>query len=274
MKVYKLIKAGLTKYLENELMRFTQPGDLNDPFEVRFKINRADSRLKLKQRREEERQAIRKTQLAPRRALKALRSEFQQMLDQVDQFNAEVIERTAQSYGTKTGILSLTEVWNSSRMWAHYASDHKGYAVEFDASHHFFTTDKGTMSALKPVQYVDELYEAMPSRSPQVTSDVSFRKARDWTHEAEWRMVALLQDHPGFKKEKRNPPDPVADEKFPLMLFPVPHDAVTSVLIGVKCSPEDREVILKFGKEKGVKVEAMMLSLDSYALERTPLFTP
>ncbi|WP_205631947.1 DUF2971 domain-containing protein, partial [Aliivibrio fischeri] len=38
------------------------------------------------------------------------------------------------------GIISLTETKDNLLMWSHYANEHNGFVVEFDARHEFFTS--------------------------------------------------------------------------------------------------------------------------------------
>ncbi len=46
-----------------------------------------------------------------------------------------VLQRAANSH---IGALSLSETFSNVLMWSHYASQHRGYVIAFDASHAFF----------------------------------------------------------------------------------------------------------------------------------------
>ena len=57
------------------------------------------------------------------------------------------------------GILSLTEAPFNPSMWAHYAENGSGYAIEFDESNRFFSrlpNDAQDCGKIAPVKYTDK----------------------------------------------------------------------------------------------------------------------
>jgi hypothetical protein len=59
---------------------------------------------------------------------------------------------------SRVGVLSLTERFDSLPMWAHYGAQAKGYVLRFEGLDQEFCGDAtGSLNALKPVEYVEDL---------------------------------------------------------------------------------------------------------------------
>jgi hypothetical protein len=89
------------------------------------------------------------------------------------------------------GVLSLSEVCDSILMWTHYSAAHKGFCMQFERTE---GNDLGSYDKCYPVIYDDEY----PSFRPEQLQDrshvarVMTVKARQWSYEREWRMMARL----------------------------------------------------------------------------------
>ncbi len=86
----------------------------------------------------------------------------------------------------KVGIYCLSERRDSILMWSHYAANHTGYCIEFEATD--FTPVFGT--ALQ-VQYSDDypeidFYNTPAEEKPKLSL---LRKFTDWSYEKEWRIL-------------------------------------------------------------------------------------
>jgi hypothetical protein len=81
----------------------------------------------------------------------------------------------------KMGILSLTERPDNHLMWVHYAKNHTGFVVGFDAHADFFQQDNRVLRKVE--------YKTGPDVLPQGDIEVCFAKANDWEYEKEWRCV-------------------------------------------------------------------------------------
>ncbi|MEW6450061.1 MAG: DUF2971 domain-containing protein [Pseudomonadota bacterium] len=95
------------------------------------------------------------------------------------------------SFAMATGILSLTENPCSADMWREYANEGRGFVLEFDADHKFFshTTDDGiTRKLLRKVFYRDDRIEDF-WKNPHYLFLV---KETKWAFESEWRMIKSL----------------------------------------------------------------------------------
>src|SRR5258708_5372184 len=70
-------------------------------------------------------------------------------------------------------------------MWVHYARNHSGFVLGFDARAPFFEED---FRVLRKV-----VYQSGPNVMPEAGIDVCFNKADDWRYEQEWRCVRLFE---------------------------------------------------------------------------------
>lgn len=139
---------------------------------------------------------------------------------------------------SQLGILSLSSSGTNSSLWAHYADDSKGLAFEFDASHTFF--HKGQTSShpmlkfpnndmlqLRAVHYYD--HDPLSRSFYDIDGmQVLYTKQESWSHQAEWRVVAPLEQ----AKTKLT----VNEED--IYLFEIPASALTRVIVGEKASSE------------------------------------
>jgi hypothetical protein len=92
---------------------------------------------------------------------------------------------------SRVGVLSLTERFDSLPMWAHYAANARGYVVCFQELDREYTGDTtGSLNALKPVRYVDDLLGL--THDPSTQDNLFFCKFQDWSYEREWRIVSAL----------------------------------------------------------------------------------
>lgn len=83
------------------------------------------------------------------------------------------------------GILCLTERPDDHLMWVHYAKNHTGFVLGFNARSSFFK-EKGRI--LKKVAY-----RPGPKVFAQADMNVCFYKSDVWQHEREWRCVRKFQ---------------------------------------------------------------------------------
>ncbi len=90
-------------------------------------------------------------------------------------------------------LLSLTEVYDSPQMWAHYASSYSGVCVCVKTKH--------IVCSLKPVRYVSSPMRLGPrygedydTAKRALEESAWFAKQRDWAYEQEWRVVYPCND--------------------------------------------------------------------------------
>lgn len=117
------------------------------------------------------------------------------------------------------GVLSFTEDYTSSLMWAHYADQHRGIVLEFDYDKPLFQDSRRKLEKRESrfgENYLGDVYEfpekvmyrrEIPSferyELVQAKGEYSFRKflhdlffikSNDWLYEKEWRSIVQLSD--------------------------------------------------------------------------------
>jgi hypothetical protein len=82
---------------------------------------------------------------------------------------------------TRVGVLCLTERADNHLMWVHYAQDHTGFILGFNAKSPFFSDDTRTLGKVS--------YRSGPRVLQQVDEGACFYKSKTWRYEEEWRCV-------------------------------------------------------------------------------------
>ncbi|QJR30030.1 DUF2971 domain-containing protein [Limnobacter profundi] len=130
------------------------------------------------------------------------------------------------------GAFCLSEVPDSLLMWAHYASSHTGFVVEFDSMHPWFHEQKSEVDDLRRIRRV-YYRDSRPSAplSEMSVIELFLVKSSHWAYEREWRIVRPLMDAA----------ETVAAAPYPVALFNVPPSAVTGVITGARMASEHEE---------------------------------
>jgi hypothetical protein len=271
--VYKFLEAKRSKFLDNGLLRFSQPAALNDPYEclasfpdvtpdemsgdllagVLEKVGYSES-----DSREEKLQKSSMIATAMYRIEAMFKDDPWLYRDFTMKFNQDRINKDL-------GILSLSRRWNSALMWSHYTKIYSGFCVGFDVDHGFFKeiSDGGSLrrTSLLPVNYTNVRPTIPKKQSEVVGLDIFLTKSVDWEYEEEDRLLALLKDA-----------DKIGDEKpYSAHLFKIPFDAVSELILGHNAPETLRVEVLEFGKKLGVPVYKTQLSQRSFDVDRVPL---
>ncbi|MHC4624947.1 MAG: DUF2971 domain-containing protein [Planctomycetota bacterium] len=134
------------------------------------------------------------------------------------------LKNTAARIRTEIGVCSLAGKMDSILMWAHYAKQHTGFCLEFDAHNRFFQRAlKVAYAASLPVLNTLKISTYTPAQ----IAETLLTKAEDWKYEQEWRIV----DH-------RTGPG--------IQVFP--DQALTAVVMGCRIAQENKERIIKWCK--------------------------
>ena len=174
--------------LKKECIRFTQPEGLNDLWELKPHVG---SWL---------------LQAAPTSTQANVPPEEAELYEEhllavnrkYNQIHGDPIrQELAQTWG----VLSLTESNKNDLMWPHYASDHRGFVLEFDTSHEFFQRDRTDEELLcGPIQVsytkTRPTFGFAPNNQPTTVEgwrQLLCLKSESWSYEQEWRMLALLE---------------------------------------------------------------------------------
>jgi hypothetical protein len=227
---------NLLKVLQERRVRFTQPGDFNDPFEFRPQIEAAVTDGEVEAYVEQNFEQLVEQELAkysalvqgiPRQVLKDLLVTQKTRLPEVfKMLQPEVLQRISPAIdgllNQNVGVLCFSEVRDSLLMWGHYTDNHKGFVIGFDSSHAFFLkrrSEQDEFGFLGKVNYQVQRPKVVLS---DTSSPVWFQtKSSQWEYEKEWRIVRVLSE--ADRRIDRSP--------FPLCLFEFAADAILEIVI-------------------------------------------
>ncbi len=242
-------------------VRFTQPSDLNDPFELRplidFKGTAEEFRDVIDARITEifgtidgALTAMEKQQATDpnypkmilpiqmfRNIIAANPALGQQFMAEMQRHKTEVLdqitkatvwetvwEKFQQTLGQLLGIFCLTEDPAHPLMWSHYAGQHYGTVVEFDEDHPWFNQKIAPTDEFRHLVQVSYVQNPHPRTWTQLAGpDVLYTKNAEWAYEREWRIIRPLKD--GTE---------VSPGRF---CFDVPANAVRSITFGCRTLP-------------------------------------
>lgn len=202
------------------------------------------------------------------------------------------------------GVISLTETRDNLLMWAHYADNHHGMAVEYDLRHPFFTELDGKAERLAPVVYRKQRsWDLYPDpTNPELVDlyGILFEKSDEWIYEKEHRVsrklikadqIAVTQEFwgenphgsntyrdlspeviPGTKWLNltgliRYPAQGMLDSADAFFFFCIPPDAIKSVTCGTLMSEENIQFIQAQSAKYGFKMCRAKISNNDYGLE-------
>ncbi|MBB5032602.1 DUF2971 domain-containing protein [Prosthecobacter vanneervenii] len=271
--IYKFLPPSRDSYIEDGKLRFSQPRSLNDPFElVNFNVLKGYEQHLISSF-QSELQRIEKISDPSIREIE--RQGVQSAIDEelacvgrkgskeLTKFTQDIIDK----FGKKLGVLSLSDRWNSSLMWSHYAQRHTGFCVGFDRSHPFFADETLQKTKLRPVVYglaridFEEEIQGLGPRIP-------FYKSPEWAYEEESRITFYWERNGpiNFTELKaENPPG------TPVRLLHVPHESICELLIGMETPADLKEKIIKFAARLRVPVFETFQSVTKLTLERGEL---
>lgn len=269
--LYKYVPFDRKDILETRLIRFTQPGGFNDPFEMRPSfdlMSRADI-AKLPEAPGQEGTTGPKARILTNEALSAMMNALLPGIQRTIaatvkgpgtwSLDNNLIARSV--YDSKYGILSLTESPTSLLMWAQYADAHRGFVIQFDDQHEFFRKPTASDITFRQVNYSGA--RPILSYSSIESPDVFFTKSPEWAYEREWRFVAPLSA--AAKVIDASP--------FPIHLFSLPEKAITGIILGTSMPPENAQALMAMCERPDlahIKVFQVTLDTDQYELQIHP----
>lgn len=241
---YKYLPIDRITYLQDELLRFTQPIDLNDPFEC------------LPQKPTET-------------ELKGVVEKISEILPIVNREGNtlkidELFKSAYENINNDIGIFSLTKKWNNALMWAHYTNSHKGFCVGFNPNDNFFhdylSTDRKKSKTIKNVVYSNQRVKIpMEIDKPKLEFEPFITKSNDWKYEEEVRIISTL--NLSDKKIKNSSVD--------IHLFKVPHRAITEIIVGANIEKNNENEIKEFCGKNNITFYKSKVSDKIFDMERT-----
>jgi hypothetical protein len=122
-------------------------------------------------------------------------------------------------------------------LWAHYAAEHGGLAVEIDPASPEFnrhTTPDRNFERAGPVRY-SALRPKIPE-TDEILFEHFFIKSPEWAYEQEYRIVRKFESAIETKG---------AQQRFPVHLYELPANAICKVIFGVRVTPDQRSALVK-----------------------------
>lgn len=271
--LYKYVPIERLDVLRFGRVRLTQPGALNDPFELQPSfdpMSKADLAALPEAPGQEGVAGPKMRQMGPGALMKlltaigpGLRLEIQKHEGQSGMFvlnNNRIAQATLDA---KVGILSLSEVPDSLVMWAHYAGNHTGLVLQLDETHEFFAPMifEEQSFELTKVEYSSQ--RPIRSYSTLNSPEVFYRKSIEWAYEREWRLIRPLAN-----AESTHPSKPHS-----VHLFALPPAAIRGLIVGCAVDGPTRDKINEVLQQPAlahVKVFSARPSDDEYGLEIHP----
>lgn len=268
--LYKYLPIERLSYLVNELLRFTQPFELNDPFEWMPILPTKDEIIsvieivandnialldKSNLNREEKRKLLNEYQEKFKATIKAVQN------DEPNNFREQFYNQAITSLGSKLGLFSLSRRWNSALMWAHYTNSHKGFCIGLKRDSDFFKTQGNPQDPtfmVQPVQYSSQRIKVPLERGLKIDPKVVLTKSLDWKYEEEERIIALL-----ILADKI-----IKAEPYDVYLFKVPHEVVKEIIVGAKIADHDLDKIHSFCSTRNIDLYKSELSETNFEMIR------
>lgn len=167
----------------------------------------------------------------------------------------ESVEKLYENYEAirkDSGIVSLTAVPHSIRMWSYYAQSHEGVCLGFDTNKHpFFAASK--VRYQNPEKPID-LISVVANDPTQLLQEISLRKAEEWEFEQEYR-ISIGQIGTNSR------------------LFPFDPLALTEVRLGARIKKDFREKLINAVMDlpNRPNLIQMKCDFDRFVLSEEPL---
>jgi len=242
--LYKYLPPQRIDVLQRLLIRYTQPGALNDPFDSNpvidpslkpseflsdLVLRNVNSDIINKLRYSERFLEIRKCR---NQCLSKNLNQFAiHRLENSDKATkalaAEIRDSIVREFDNNYGILSLSEIQDSPLMWSHYTEARKGFVIGFDCSHPYFDqrrSEDDDFLHLRKVNYRKERPDL--SKSGISAEELFLVKSVDWEYEKEWRDTRPLADADEI----------LEDSSYPIHLFSLPAISIKMVILGSRIS--------------------------------------
>jgi hypothetical protein len=235
VQLFKYVAPDRLDVLQNGFIRFSQASALNDPIEVAAVFRDV---LRLQPLILDEQYAGREITISstfrgvPQTPFTVSLGKGPAEVDRYIAFVSNHMREVSTAFGESIGVLSLTERPDNLLMWAHYAQQHQGMVIEFDASHSWFKQqdDDSGLGRLHKLSYSDvrPFSESMVDLTMQ---ELFLTKSKAWEYEQEWRMLRILED---------------SDRKLQttcgtVHLFSLEPACISGLILGCRTSPPFRD---------------------------------
>lgn len=290
-KLYKLrrVSERSLSALEKDELYLTRADQFNDPFDclLSFDVERLKKRICEQTSNERMEKYLTATGLTF--PIGNLFHDKESLLTFLDGHRNEFVMSTekflpavAEKLQSNTYVASLTTKIESPIMWAHYANDHKGFAIEYQFASDFFAPKPMLVPnteypwygwrSLLPMQYSDrradgtslaEWYALCEWNDHLLGKDhkeydmnghlcdmllktkLCLQKAREWEYEHEWRLIL-----------SHNWPNQIGANSVHI-LYPA-----SAIYLGERMSTAEKAKLKKIAGKKGIPVYEMCVNQD------------
>src|SRR3972149_9895086 len=247
MSLFKYVDAERIDILQNAHIRFTQPIEYNDPFELypRFELLGYDEHI-----RNTVKEFLKKTNRLCDECLQKDVGKCDQVIKRIAESSInEMVPKAQRDFLSSLmgkmykicGIVSLTEKSDNLLMWAHYSDGHKGFVIEFDEKNSYFCRNN-----FKKIRYEEQRPKVIlcAPNSGLDNSDYSgylesfYVKSKHWEFEQEWRMINNLSNCK-WKTIK---------DGHEIYLYPLPLECIKGIIIGCRMSDKNKYNLVRLLK--------------------------
>lgn len=238
---YKYFSKRNFIFFENWMLRYTPHESFNDPFE-----NSPSEPEKLNSLTKNQASALRATLQDNHTYSKKLINK-----NLAHRLQKDFSKLNIDEYKNRQGTLCLSETHDNLLMWAHYASDHRGFVIEFDANYFFKFSDDSEentwlfeVSRIKyrEMRVLDEprdFYEYVHGTHHEIETT----KSTHWSYEQEWRMTRPLKDADLVVLDTQSGKHRRDDSNHLIHLFSFPKKYISKIILGARTSNEDLALI-------------------------------
>jgi hypothetical protein len=286
MPLYKYVTAERIDVLQNELIRFTQPGALNDPWDMRPYVEKliTDNDLEriatpLTQQSDDQLidyvseiiENISKTHNLGDKSLEEIKQVvieanrefpgelrqlyegvFGQALETMKQFVPEALDLIPEAIDKAAGVLSLTENPAHPLMWSHYANNHSGLILAFDETHQFFKSPRydepDDMGSPRRVKYSSQRPTFNPLVDLSIIDNMTDQDAIRWMDGMFFTKSQEWEYESEWRMIKglKKANKVVQTPNGNVYLFSIPSECIVSVVLGQRMLLETRRQVIQF----------------------------
>ena len=222
-------------------LQFTNATQLNDPFDCHPSLIDHESMVD--------------------KNLQGIRKEWQK----------EVEENRATNLRNDTWLCSLSKIYDSILMWAHYCYGHKGVCIGLDIEK--VLNNIPDLFALAGVLDFEVQYQDIIRRPSGGINPWHYQlstKAKDWEYEREVRLIAENPSgmYAAFtpQQAKENKPNKAWDWKKIHQYMPLKGECFESIYFGINTDPNEKEKIINHAcKHLNPNIKLYQMSVDENA---------
>jgi hypothetical protein len=242
--VYKYCDNHGVDILQNLELKITPANQFNDPFEFTPHVICSDIKIEAKNLIEPQDASLFNEIYQREKASGKFGGSLREFMEKciashgmqaILNMNTNLQSSNLDLMSAHVGVLCLSKERNSIVMWGHYGDKHHGLVIGFDGSHAIFQVGAG----LHPVNYVQEpvswdtSWEMGGAQECKYLKTLPFSKNAEWKYEGELRQIFPLDKCiPKPFKDKSSGKEGIGH------FHPIPPEALVSVSLGAKCSPE------------------------------------